>query len=205
MSVLGWCLPGGGDAAQQDVIALERLSILLARSAPTTPRAKALMQLEISKVEQAFLPTAPQYDLARRDALSWTMLHQTALVDRLAEVCGAVQISAQVFVSDRAPDPEPGQSWLRGRARRNTARFEQRLVAGDILVQVGRDLPALALSRRDLGGAAALDVLVQRAAAEDLRQQLALRLATCGQECAVAGPLPVYGFTNVSEAMCNTI
>ncbi|MEO1238060.1 MAG: hypothetical protein AAFW64_00065 [Pseudomonadota bacterium] len=188
-----------------EVVPLQGVSIVLARTALASARAKARLQVELAKGETAFLPTAPSSNLGRKEAITWTMLNQSALIKRLLAVRGAAQVSAQVFVSEQILKPEAGESWLRGQARRRARRIEQRTLAMDMLDRAAHGLPSLAMGQRELVNSAALDLLVPRTSVDNVRDRLAERLNECAQDCAVAGPLPVYGFSDLSGAPCKTI
>lgn len=204
MSVLGWCLSSESASLEGEITQLVDVALLWASSTQTTPRLRAKAQLQNAERLCAFLPAAPATALNREAALSWSSLHQNALVDRLVGVRGKVQISAQVFFAPPEPEQSLNETWLQCRARAQSVQKFQRRRVEDYLDPILQRLPTQAIRRRQFLNSIVFDLLVYRHSAERSKQVLASALAATALECAVVGPLPAYGFSDVLGAMCKT-
>jgi len=199
MTVLGWSFAGAGSADGYGVVEIPGVAVLMASDSRTDARQRALTQQKIARACRAFLPANPHGFASPEAVLSWTVVNEAPLMDRLEALSGRLQVSFGLeFRPDGAPRALTG-TWLRQRATQRAAEREAYRLAEHLAEEIVGDLPQTGIRQRRRGAGIAVDVLVPADTVEDSKSRVARSLIRAGHGGVVIGPLPAYGFAEISE------
>lgn len=204
MTPLGWALAGHTGSHTCNETVFTDLVLLSNFGRLPTPRMRARAQLENLRFCDPFLPIAPSVELAMEEALEWTHDKRTLLVDRLNSVCGTSQISGHVTFDQSETETDLEASWLRRKWRLNEAHRAQFVAAERLFRRLAKEMGAKAVRVRYAQRGATFDLLVQTQKFETSKRHLASSLPKDLLQATVVGPLPAYGFSDLSEAIWPT-
>lgn len=199
MNVLGWSFAGEGGADGYGVVELPGVAVLVASDSRADARQRALTQQEIARASRAFLPANPHGFMSQEDVVSWTASNLAPLTARLEALSGRLQVSFSIEVRPRVSLPARTGSWLSQRAERRAADREAYRRAERLAEEIANDLPQTGVRQRRRGSGVAVDLLLPADTVEDGKCRIAQSLIRSGHGGVVIGPLPAYGFAEISE------
>ncbi|MEM7520411.1 MAG: GvpL/GvpF family gas vesicle protein [Pseudomonadota bacterium] len=191
MQVLGWTERVEDAPA---VMRVGRLSMHLSTAPFAAPREVMATQCALARKYDAFLPASAGITHDQTQLTSWTAKNENTILDRLAAVRDAAQVSVQVTQTTRPLAVCTG-SWLRRRA----AQHQQASAAEAAIRGAMARLSPLESFVKPLRNAFSLSFLIPRHRLEDVYASLntAGQRDLAGWSCAVIAPLPVYHFSDI--------